>query len=48
MQDEWFRGLELPLTWEQFHELPRNAAYKYEYFEHRAWLSPRPKFYHAR
>ena len=48
MRDEWFRTIELPLTWEQFHQLPRNAAYKYEYFDQRAWLTPRPKFYHAR
>ena len=47
MRDEWFRAIELPLNWKQFHELPRNAAYKYEYFDDHAWLSPRPKSYHA-
>jgi GNAT superfamily N-acetyltransferase len=35
------------LTIEQFHQLPRDAAYKYEYFDNQAWLSPRPKQYHA-
>src|SRR5438128_2652658 len=47
MCDQWMPHLRLPLTLEQFHELPRNAAYKYEYFDGAAWLSPRPKHYHA-
>ncbi len=40
-------GLKLPLSLEQFHQLPRNAAYKYEYHRDGAFLSPRPKYYHA-
>lgn len=47
MCDEWMDGLQLPLTIEQFHRLPRNAAYRYEYLEGTAYLSPRPKFFHA-
>src|SRR5262249_16546096 len=47
MCDEWMPRLELPITFEQFHQLPRNAAYKYEYFDKRAWLNPRPRYYHA-
>jgi GNAT superfamily N-acetyltransferase len=47
MSDEWMPRLELPLTIEQFHQLPRNAAYKYEYFRNSAWLNPRPRYYHA-
>jgi hypothetical protein len=47
MCDEWMPRLELPMTWEQFHQLPRNGAYKYEYIEGQAWLSPRPRYYHA-
>lgn len=35
--------IELPIGVEQFHTLPRNAAYKYEFFGGRAVLSPRPK-----
>ncbi len=35
--------IELPITFDQFHTLPRNPAYKYEYFDKRAVLSPRPK-----
>jgi GNAT superfamily N-acetyltransferase len=37
----------LPLTLAQFHQLPRNPAYKYEYLGGEAVLSPRPKYYHA-
>jgi GNAT superfamily N-acetyltransferase len=47
MCDEWMPRLELPITFEQFHQLPRNAAYKYEYFYDTAWLNPRPRYYHA-
>jgi GNAT superfamily N-acetyltransferase len=47
MCDEWMQGLQFPLTLEQFHRLPRNAAYKYELFNGVAYLSPRPKFFHA-
>jgi len=48
MLDRWFSTIKLPLSWRQFHRLPRNPAYKYEYFDKAAWLSPRPKFHHAR
>lgn len=48
MIDEWFSVIKLPLTIKQFHRLPRNPAYKYEYLSRAAWLSPRPKFYSAR
>ena len=41
--DEYFRPVELPLGIDDFHRLPRNAAYKYEYYGGRAVLSPRPK-----
>jgi GNAT superfamily N-acetyltransferase len=45
--DRWFPMIKLPLTFEQFRALPRNAAYKYEYLEGETWLTPRPKQYHA-
>ena len=48
MIDQWFSVIRLPLSWRQFHQLPRNPAYKYEYFDRTAWLSPRPKLYNAR
>jgi len=47
MIDRYFRTIELPITIEQFHELPTNSAYKYEYFDNAAWLTPRPKGYLA-
>jgi ribosomal protein S18 acetylase RimI-like enzyme len=48
MLDRWFSVIRLPLNRRQFRRLPRNAAYKYEYLDKAAWLSPRPKFYSAR
>jgi hypothetical protein len=39
--------MKLSLTWEQYRQLPRNAAYKYEYLEGDTYLSPRPRHYHA-
>lgn len=45
--DEMFETVRLPISIEQFWALPRNPAYKYEYFDNQAILSPRPKCYHA-
>ena len=47
MIEEWFSTIELPLTLGQFQQLPQNPAFKYEYFDGHAWLTPRPKNYHA-
>jgi len=47
MCDDWMPLITLPLTHEQFHQLPRNAAYRYEFLENQCFLSPRPKHYHA-
>jgi GNAT superfamily N-acetyltransferase len=47
MCDEWMPYIQMPLTIEQFRQLPRNAAYKYEYLNHTAYFSPQPKHYHA-
>ena len=47
MIDKWFKFQKLPLSIEQFHQLPQNAAFKYEYIGCEAWLTPRPKSYHA-
>ncbi|HEX5271544.1 MAG TPA: GNAT family N-acetyltransferase [Gemmataceae bacterium] len=41
------RGLQLPLTAEQFRELPRNSAFRYDYLDGTAYLVPRPRHYHA-
>ena len=48
MLDDWFHTIKLPLSGRQFHQLPQNPAYRYEYLEKSAWLSPRPKFYSVR
>ena len=47
MADDHFRRIELHLPFDEFHRLPRNSAYKYEYFDGRAVLSPRPKCHRA-
>ncbi len=39
--------LELKLTREQFDRLPRNAAYRYELLGGQAFLTPRPRHFHA-
>jgi GNAT superfamily N-acetyltransferase len=47
MCDEWMPTIKLAMTEEQFRRLPRNAAYRYDYLHGEAFLSPRPKHYHA-
>jgi GNAT superfamily N-acetyltransferase len=47
MCDEWMPTLRLPLTPEQFRELPRNSAYRYDYVDGCAVLSPQGRYYHA-
>ena len=47
MRDEWFPHLEFPVTIEQFHQLPKNPIYKWEYWDGKAHLSARPKSYHC-
>jgi hypothetical protein len=47
MCDEWMPCVELRITAEQFQQLPRQAAYSYTYYDGVAWISPRPRFYHA-
>ncbi len=46
MCDEWMSQLRLPLTADEFRQLPRNAAYQHDYLD-RAVLTPRPRYYHA-
>jgi GNAT superfamily N-acetyltransferase len=47
MCDLWMPTIRLPLTLEEFRQLPRNAAYKYEFLAGQVFLSPRPRHYHA-
>ncbi|MGD9856256.1 MAG: hypothetical protein AB7U20_15030, partial [Planctomycetaceae bacterium] len=45
--EQWFPSVKLPLSWEQFRQLPQHPAYRYEYRDGEAWLSARPKSYHT-
>ncbi len=47
MRDEWFPHLEFPVSIEQFHQLPKNPIYKWEYWDGKAHLTARPKSYHC-
>jgi hypothetical protein len=47
MSDTWMPTIKLPMSAETFHQLPRNSAYRYEYLDGKAYLSPRPRHYHA-
>jgi len=47
MCDSWMPLIQLSLTLEEFRQLPRNAAYRYEYLAGKALISPRPRHYHA-
>ena len=47
MCDEWMPVIDLPIDHQQFSQLPRNSAFKYEYYSGKCRLTPRPKHYHA-
>jgi GNAT superfamily N-acetyltransferase len=47
MCEEWMPALRLPLTRNQFEQLPRHPSYAFEFQDGQASLIPRPKFYHA-
>ena len=47
MTDSWMPSIKLRMTRQEWEQLPRNAAYRYEYLEGFAYLSPRPRHYHA-
>src|SRR5947209_3958377 len=47
MCDEWMPQIRLPLNKGQFHQLPRNPAYRYEFLNGEVVLSPRAQHYHA-
>jgi hypothetical protein len=47
LADEWMPWLELRLSPLEFQQLPRNAAYRYQYQAGAAWLNPRPRYFHA-
>lgn len=45
--DQWFPFIKLPMSFEQFRQLPQHPAYKYEYSRGSAELTARPKSYHG-
>lgn len=47
MSDEWMPSLKLNLTRQEFDQLPRHPAYKYELINGITYLSPWPRHYHA-
>lgn len=47
MCDEWMTPLAFPISREKFLQLPRHAAFQYEYADEVASLTPRAKCYHA-
>jgi GNAT superfamily N-acetyltransferase len=47
MCDEWMPQIQLTLTPQQFRQLPRNPAFKYELLGGQVFLTPRPKHFHA-
>jgi GNAT superfamily N-acetyltransferase len=47
MSDHWMPNLELPLSFEHYRQLPRHPAYRYEYLNGTAFLTPRTRHYHV-
>ena len=47
MCDEWMTPVEFPISLEKFHQLPRHGAFKYEYVEGQAYLTPQARCFHA-
>ena len=47
MWSRCMRMVKIRMTLREFRQLPRHPAYKYEYIEGEAWLTPRPRTYHA-
>lgn len=45
--EKWFPHVTFEVPIETFHELPRNPAYKYEYWDGHVHLSARAKYYHC-
>jgi GNAT superfamily N-acetyltransferase len=47
MCDHWMPTIRLALSPEEYRQLPRHSAYRYEYLNGEAILSPNTKHYHA-
>lgn len=42
MLNDWYREIDLNVSWETFHQLPRHPDYRYEYIQGRMRISARP------
>ena len=47
MWSKCMRLVKIRMSIQEFHQLPRHPAYKYEYIDGETWLTPRPRTYHA-
>jgi len=47
MSDEWMPSLQLKLARQDYDQLPRHPAYKYELIGGVTYISPWPRYYHA-
>ncbi|MGF1582649.1 MAG: GNAT family N-acetyltransferase [Gemmataceae bacterium] len=47
MASRWMRPIRFPIRSEQFYQLPRHPAYKYEFLDGVAYVSPQPRYFHA-
>jgi GNAT superfamily N-acetyltransferase len=47
MSDHWMPTITLPMSEEAYRQLPRHAAFRYEYLNGKAILSPETRHYHA-
>lgn len=45
--ERWFPRIDIPMTWDQFRQLPQHPAFRYEYLNGTARLSARLRRYHA-
>ena len=45
--ERWFPRIDIPMTWDQFRQLPQHPAFRYEYLDGTAKLSARLRRYHA-
>jgi len=47
MSEQWMPTLKLPMTREQFQQLPRNPAYSYDYLNGTLLIAPRTRHFHG-
>lgn len=47
MLNDWFQNLTFQIDWASYQQLPRHAAYRYEFRANQCLISGRPIYYHA-